>query len=425
MLMLSMSKLLATLLEAEEPLFSLSLAELENTTGQPSIDVRLLAEMSSTIHQRLRSLGLDPHDTTPLELYHALTGLAARHDEFLAKQFGASSQTEVSKLIPKIITGVETMPVPKTVWVLKHSVAKRLLKAVPPKKVMKSLGYRSIDSMLKREPVGAVFAGIRFLESSDWQLHFVKQYRKLLPTDFETRAVEIINLDSPRWAKAAKQHVVASRQTLTHLKELGCIVVLPMPAKKLPGITLVLTLQLLHYISEIRMYSAYFKLQQVHPNFGELVIQAIVDDLHAHVTLAGRGVHWRVVQRYFGEAGPDEHPELFEPHVQPEDLQWRKAEELLYKLEPALQFWHQTDYVAMNSNDETVSFNLLDNALSHLNKLPFERRAGYHFREALWNELYLRYMAQPILRSRAVRQLYDHHDRLETILAHRHEEILL
>ena len=46
--------------------------------------------------------------------------------------------------------------------------------------------------------------------------------------------------------------------------------------------------------------------------------------------MAGSHVHWRVIQRYFGKLENEYHPEIFEPHVQPEDLHWRKAEEALY-----------------------------------------------------------------------------------------------
>ncbi len=400
-----MSKTLADLLAAQEPLFSLALKDLEKASAQPSVDVRLTAEIMQKFHKGLTALGFDPNDTTGEEVYYALMARIQMHDKALAKAVGSDSADDVKKLLPLIKQKVDSLDIPKSCWVLKKSVAKELLKNTPPKNVMKKLGYRSIDSMLKSENLGEVFGALRFAESPEWLGSFLKKYKKLKPTDFETRNIEIIMMPEDRWGEAAKEFVFKKRHNITHLKELGIILMLPITFDKLPGITLTALPLLLHYINEIRLYSAYFKLQQVKPKFGTVLVNTLIADPGKHAIMSGSHVHWRVIQRYFGKLENEYHPEIFEPHVQPEDLHWRKAEEILYQIEPSLAFWKDMDYVGALYGDRPVTFNLMDVSVSYMNRAPYEYRAIYHFRESLWNEIFMRYMGQKTLEEQILKQL--------------------
>jgi hypothetical protein len=146
-------------------------------------------------------------------------------------------------------------------------------------------------------------------------------------------------------------------------------------------------------------------LQQVRGDFGSIVAETLVADPGQHAIMAGQAIHWRVIQRYFGKLENEYHPEMFEPHVQPEDLHWRKAEEVLFRLEPALHFWHDIDYVAVMHEGRPISFNLMDVAICYVNKLSFAGRAMYHFRESLWNEIFIRYLGQKTLETQILKQL--------------------
>lgn len=403
-----MSRHLSALLGTPATLFTSDLKRLEKASGETSADVRLHAEIVAQAQLKIRELGLDPADTTPKELYHALIGLIGRHDEFLAGRIGSDDPADVAALLPKIRQTALQLTQPKTAWVLKPAVAKRLLKAQPPKALQKSLGYKSLDSMLKREPVAELFAGLEMVQSAAWLKKFRAAYAELTHMDFETRPIEIRQLEGTKWQAAAKQYVARRRHILLTVRELGTVVVLPVPLKRLPGLTITLLPQLLYHLNEIRLYSSFYKSHQMQPGLGATIAASLAADEGNHVRLAGHKVHWRVVQRHFGQSG--RYPEALEPHVQPEDISWRKTEELLFKLEPALHFWHALDFVAVRTSGEPVSLNLMDNALNYLNKLPYGRRTYQHFRDGLWNELYARYMALPVLESHVIQQL----DRDET-----------
>jgi hypothetical protein len=122
--------------------------------------------------------------------------------------------------------------------------------------------------------------------------------------------------------------------------------------------------------------------------------------------MAGQYIHWRVIQRYFGKLKDESHLEAFEPHVQPEDLHWRRAEDLLYKIDPELEFWKDRDFVGLNLGEKTpISFNLFDVSFAYSNSEPYEGRYAYHFRESLWNEIFVRYMSYENLETQILQQL--------------------
>lgn len=411
-----MSRVLSDLLGASEPAFTMTLRQLESASGAPGVDIRLSSEISTKIGKKIRELGLSSTDVNGKELYQSLQRLIRRHDEFIAKAIGGKDPADVQDLLPKIVTAVEKLPIHKTCWVIKHSTAKRLLKNMPPKKVMKQLGYKSIDSMLKRENISELLGALRFVESPAWLLKFIGSYKKLTPSDFETRQIKIICLSEKRWGEASREFVYKTRHNITHLKEMGVIVVLPLPLDRLRGICITLLPLIMHYINEIRLYSAYFKLQQVKPNFAEIVVNTLIKDCNDAVKMANQPIHWRVVQRHFGKLDKRRLPEVFDPHIQAEDLQWHQVEDVLYRIEPALKFWENLDYVGVRHDGWPISFNLMDNAISYCNDLPYGRQNVARLRSSLRDELYNRYLEQDILEQQVLDQLDSEIEEIPEIL---------
>ncbi len=399
-----MSNFLADLLGATEPMFSLAVRQLEEVSGRPGADVRLIAEIIGKVHLKTKELGLDPSDTKGEELYQALLNKIEKDDEHLVKQIGGTDVDDTPSLIPLMKKAWEKVDTPKSAWVLKHSVAKNMLKKMPPPNIMNHLGYKSVDSMLKRENLNEVYGALRFAESPEWLNRFDKLYKELRPSDFETRRIEIVLMPAERWGEMVVEFIHKKRHNITHLKEMGVIYMLPVTVK-LRGITIFALPLLFHYLNEIRLYSAFFKLQQVKPNFGAIVADTLIADPGKAAVMAGSHVHWRVIQRYFGKLENESHPEIFQPHVQPEDLHWRRAEALLMEVDPELEFWRDLDYVGIMHGKRPLTLSLLDTAASYVNRLSYADRAIYHFREALWNELFVRYMGEANLANSVLKQL--------------------
>lgn len=400
-----MSKILAELLGEDNPLFGSSISRLEKACGNPSIDVKLISDIATKVRIKTKSLGLDPSDSTGKELYHALISLVKKHEEFFIKRIGGKQSDDLEELTKKIILTIDKIKIPKKVWVIKLSSTKRLLKSNPPKTTMKYLGYRSIESMIKREPIYELMACIRLVEDESWLKNFINKYKTLAPTDYETRNIQIVVLDSKKWADAAKKYVGQKHLNTTNLKEIGAVYILPVGVKQTKGLALATFYQVIKYINEIRTYSSYFKMQQVKPNFGQIYVNTLTEDPGKHASIAGNDLHWRIIQKHFGKLDDDFHPEIFQPHVQLEDLNWKKVEDILYELEPALHFWFDMEYVASLCDGLPVSFNLIDCLICNVNELSYEKRYFSNFRESLRNELLTRYVGEDNLKSQVLKQL--------------------
>ena len=401
-----MAKILRDFLDAEEPVFSLSLQQLEKASGHAGTDARLVGEIAEKLHGAKKQLRLDARDTTPREFHMALLSRIAADNDRVTKLIGGTDSDDVSQMVPKIVKAVEAMDINRQCWVLKRSVAKRLLASMPPKKLMERLGYRSVDSMLKHENIDEVYTALRFSEGPDWLNEYNELMKSVKPSDFETRDISIVVMDHDKYVDLAAHFVEKKLHNITHTKEMGVIVVVPMHTKRMKGITLKSLPLIFHYINEIRLYSSFFKLKQVEKDFGRTVVNTLIADPGNAAQMSGQYVHWRVIQRYFGKFKDENHPEAFQPHVHPEDLHWRRATELLVQLDPEMRFWSDVDYVAEMAEDGSpVTLNLMDVSLAYSNSETYENRYVYHFRESLWNEIFMRYMGHKNLENSILKQL--------------------
>jgi len=193
-----MSRRIAALLGEPEKTVAKLLSQLEHKNGYPSHDARMLAENTQAIRRKITDLGMDPDDTTGEELYEALQTKLQRDSEVFDAHFGAKGLSFSGKS-QKAAWLLVSLPLPKQ-WAVKNVIAKSLLRQHPPKKLMKHLGYRSVDSLLKREQLGEIFLGSRLLESATWHKNIDKAVNKLGQTDFELRNVKPQPLPYKRWA---------------------------------------------------------------------------------------------------------------------------------------------------------------------------------------------------------------------------------
>jgi hypothetical protein len=399
-----MTRMLSELLGAREPDFRLGLQRLEQASGEPNADIRLSSEILQRTQAKIRELGLDPHDTTGEELYSSLLE-RLKHDEVKVRQaLRLDKNADGVAVMSAVERTLRTLEVPKSCFALKHSVAKRLLQKRPPKKAMAALGYRSLESFLKHEPVSLIYAAAWATEAEAWRRDFIAQYAALSPSDFEPRAVEIVLPQVGRWTKLANQLTTVSRHNSLYFPELGAIILLPLSETK-PGLALVSLLFALLELNDIRSASALLKLQQVKPNFGGLVAQVASGAPLLGTNLAGQPLSWQVVRHYYGNFPENYRADIFEPHVQADDLAWQQAEAVLAKAIPALEFWSDSATLALLDRTQPVSLNLFDVALSYCNQLPFAERIVQFLQQNLWHELLLRYLHQDALEQSLLGQL--------------------
>ncbi|HUC89306.1 MAG TPA: hypothetical protein VMR45_00730 [Patescibacteria group bacterium] len=399
-----MTRFLSEVLGAAEPAFSQSIRQLERAAGTPSADIRLTSEIMGQMRQKIASLNLDPSDTNGPELYSALRERLKSDESKIRTALAIADDASGSDVISKVQRFVEKYDLPKRCFALKSSVAKKLLKKKIPKNAMKQLGYRSADSMLKHESVASIYAAAIMVETESWHRNFREQYVKLAPTDFEMRKISVVSPSSKHWEKMASKFVNAARHNILSFPELGAIVLLPID-QAVDGLAITTLLLTLEELNGILAHSSYTKLQQVKPDFGRIIQKSSVAEPFTSATLAGQPVPWRMIQRYYAKYTEAYHPEIFEPHVQPEDMQWCISENVLASIEPSLDFWKDTQCLGLLYNGDIVSCNVLDVALSYCNHLPFKDRVVHFLRNNLWHELMMRYLNQDNLEAAVHKQL--------------------
>lgn len=384
-----MTRFLSESLQAKEPEFRLSLRGLETASGQPSHDIHLTNEISQAVKTKIKSLGLDPDNTTAEELFETLKERLKEDDKRLTKNLRTLAASKVSAEadpIDGVKLALKSLSTTKA-YALKSSRLKSLLRSLSPKKTTKALGYRSVDSMLKRESPNLVAAAAWLSESPSWQKRLIDSYKKLTPSDFEDREVDLLYPKNSHWQKIA-----ASRPSnLISFNELGVIVFLPFKNHDLaPGQLTSLAALALHQLNEIRATSAYLKLTQVKSGFGGRVAGVALDEPRLQSNFLGQALPFKLLQHYYKHMESTLKAEL-EPYLELEDMAYRSIERSLSLIEPNFNFWNDSSYLGLVDGHKPVSLNILDSALNLVNSRSFDKRLAHYYQDSLWHELLLRY----------------------------------
>lgn len=394
-----MSRVLAQLMGAAEPAFRQQLMNLERAAGLPGADIRLMMEVVNETRVKIRELGLDPHDTTGPELYAALHTKLLRDEIQVRAALNMRADGTPGAILESVQKFLTKAQFPEQTFVVKQSVMRALLKRLQPKATMKRLGYRSMDSMLKHEPVALLLAAASIVESGEWQQKRIEAYEKLRPTDFEVRKAAFLLPRAKHWPEIAKLHTEHTKHTILVVPELGAIVIMS-PDRDLAGLAITTLLLALDSVNEMRSLGSYLKFQQVKADFGTIFSQALIHEPLTPVEIAGEQLPWKALQWFYGRGHSDYHPEVFDPHVQPEDLSWHDAEDTLAELHPTLEFWRGSQLLALlDAHGHTTSLNMLDVALSVCNGLDYTARIVTHMRRNLGRELFARYLHQDNLQA--------------------------
>ena len=276
----------------------------------------------------------------------------------------------------------------------------------PPQATLDFLKYKTVDELLEKEDITEIFSALRFLETNAWMHEtFDVAYTKFTPADFEERPIEIKVLGK-QWEEVAIKYVEKKHHNVSHLKEFGVIFLNPI-AQSGKGKFVRDFALLLHYFHEIAFYSRLFQKYsqpfdgaQGKGDFQQRFIALLRGDVK-EAKEVGKG-DWLIVQRYLWKENPND-PRLFLPHVNPEAMHWRKAEQDLVAfgkqhedidLEFWDQFWSVAEFFGMNQDTRTlISFDLEDIAMTLVSRTRGKQEHFvYHQREALWNRIFATYV---------------------------------
>ena len=390
---------------AVEPAFRTRIMQLERAAGLPGTDIRLAVEIAHETRGKLRELGLDPHDTNGPELYQALRAKLLLDEIQVRAALNIRADGTPLAVLEAAHRYLNKASLPAEVFALKQPVLRALLKKLKPAATMKRLGYRSLDSMIKHEPAAQLLLAASMTESAGWQHRRLAAYRNLQPKDFEVRCATFLMPTARHWPELAAEYTTKARYHIVGVPELGSVVLLPLE-RDLPGLAITTLLLAADGLNDMRSLSSYLKLQQVRPEFGAAFAQALAHEPLTAARLAGDQLPWKVLQWFYAKGHTQYFPDIFGPHVRPEDLTWPAAEDLLARLHPALEFWQGSQLLALlDSRGKAVSLNVLDVALAAANGLDYTHRVVANMRRTLGRELLARYLHQDNLQSALLGQL--------------------
>ncbi|NIA09583.1 MAG: hypothetical protein GWP10_07610 [Nitrospiraceae bacterium] len=388
----------ARLLRTSESVISNLERKMSKVTGRNDVIDDIAQDNKSLIDQRLKDMGLNQQANSS-SIFIALLKKVRELDTKLTEMLSTSNYGQIDK--DKFINRIHEASSAHEGWFLKEEKMKDFLILNPPAKIIKALGYKDVFELIKKENIYEIAAALRFVEGGHWiNEFFLKPYYDLQPSDFELRKIKLLFL-SDKWSNLAHQFIGKKLHNISHLKEMGVVFFIPLKDKTPTGEVLESFSLFLHYSHEIDFYSKIFRQLAKGDDFGSRLISLISGQVtNDKLNGEDKGMEWRIIQRYLAKLDPSD-PRLGEPHINPEALHWAKAEDDLYnfsqRFDLGFDFWHGLDYVgdyflAGQRGDELVSFDLIDVIIS-LTHGGISKYL-YHQQEALWNEIFKRYLSE-------------------------------
>lgn len=359
-----------------------------------------MSEVSAARKGVLKNLGLDENDTTPRELYYALRHKASDTNKKFEEKLGINQEDSPEVVCQKMIKFVESLKIPNDVWAVKNPVVKRMLKKQPPKRLLKALGLRSIDSVLKRSQPGELLAMAYKSETPEWTKKMQQQLKSLSPTDFQTEKIHIFNADA---AKAEKLRKTALKDSniITSICESGTILITP-PPKRFELDTLGLALLLVHELHQLRVHSSYLRHISVKNDFGARLYRAANSGLPGSIKDARIG--WKQLHKHLN-INPRSIGKIEQPYLQPEDIITSGPFELMEDSLADGKFWKDGSILFMKDNKNTASMHLMDVIINASNQFPYEKAANTYLKMYIWEDLGARYLQNSPIESDVISEI--------------------
>jgi hypothetical protein len=384
-----LSRIISEILLAPEPQFSHTLKDWERICGYPSHDIRILNEAKQSIRSVLAELALDEEDTLPEELYYALQQKALKNSIKLGKILSISVDAAPDKVVESVSAFVDSSKINREIWTIKPSVLKQWLKKQPPKKLLKALKLKSIDSVLKRSKPAEILGLAYMVETPEWCAKMQACYKNLKATDFQDSKSTIIIVSKEYIEKLQKAGYDFSYHPVKPLYEAGVTLVFT-PKQRFEGDVLAIAIGLLQSLINIKIYSAYFRFISVKNKFGSLLFDAVRQGFK-HPSLKLGSIEWPIFQKHLVRS-----PQVFtayeQPHFHLEAAAVPEVVDILVQVSPDFKFWQNTNAAVMEGKGNHVSCNLIDVVTNTVNRRKYHEGELGYMRARLWEELCLRYL---------------------------------
>lgn len=393
-----MSKFLASLLGVDQRDFAVTIERLEHVNLRPGIDVSLTAEIITRSRELVRSLGLDPADTTAREMYYGMLAFAEACDAGLREKLGLSDKVLEPEAASILATNASKLLKKDIIVGLQPAAIRKLLSTVPPKKSLRLLKFRSISSVLKREDPRLLYALAKHLEDRSWHAQISARLKRLGPRDVSERPPEILALPTS-WCSKLDKH--SFEQAVQIVPEIGIVLLMPnLPTKRKGAVLLSLALAL-QAGQNLAVEALPLRANTFLAGLDSTISQLASGQAKPLDAIHGLSPSWQSVYRLLVERSSS----LPEFDLILSELQWESTETRLAALYPSLDKWVDSHYLGFLTEDSPVSLHVIDVAINLVLGKKYGQQMLSHMRASLWNELCLRYMKQEPLEKSVIAQL--------------------
>jgi hypothetical protein len=383
-----MSTTIADILQAKQPQFAHEVENMERLCGRPGVDIKLSLKLKQSHPRAIKKLGLDPGDTSGEEFYEALKHRLQSDDKRIAEMIGAGGNDTPETINKKTIGYIDKKISMPDAWQLKGTFIRKVLKKYPPKTLMKATGYRSVDSLLKREQLAEVIALSRSVDGK-WYEKVSEEYKKAVATDIEQKPVRVLSVKSARIGRIQKTVRINGGQ-VSSVNELGSIVIIP-AASRFRADVIASVVVLIEALREIKLTSSLLKFLTVRKDFGKLAFELINGGYKSSDNILP--VSWSAICHFAYKNRIV--PEFVQPHITQEDLDVSPVVTDFCLTFPELNFWFGLDSLAVLDDNLPVSCNLIDVVLNTCNDVPYKKRVNDYIRRSLADEFYGNYLVFP------------------------------
>jgi hypothetical protein len=384
-----MSRLLVQLLRADERKFRAFIERLERACLNPGVDIRLSAEIITKTREKARTLGLDAVDTTAREMYFALKNKIAQDDLKLKNKLKIDDKS-ISGNTEKLAKTATKLSKKELTLCVSAVGVKRILQAVPPRRTMRLLKLRSLESVLKREDPRVLYVLALQIEDSSWKSQVHAKIKRLQSKDINWQAVQVLCVPMA-WMEKSQDHI-SHHGFMISCTDIGVVTLLPVIKKYTPG-TVTMSLGLiLQAVQRLSIGTLPYRRQGFIQGYQNIMPEIAHNKQPALMPIHGLAPSWRAVHQLLSLGFiEDDGPEV---ELILSDLTWESTEMKLASLVPDFDFWVDTHFLGVKTDEEPVSLHILDVAREVVVDSNYDSRLAKHLEGSIWNEIQIRYLKQ-------------------------------
>ncbi|MEX2014313.1 MAG: hypothetical protein WD885_00050 [Candidatus Saccharimonadales bacterium] len=250
---------------------------------------------------------------------------------------------------------------------------------------MKILGFRSVDSLLKREPAIQTLVLAKMIEGVGWQENYINQAGAMTNSDFDEQKINF-NIISPSRLVSLKKSKIDLRRVVFSSEESADIIIAP-PGWRFEGDVMFYFDTIINHINGIISRSAFYRFKGLQPDFFE-TLKDIRENGFKKASFINWPIRWSAVMHSIQHHGNRRLAQRLDLNVPAHELFGLSAEREMQRF----GVWEK-GFAYGDKTGSIMSTHLSDAIINAINKNDFENSYNEFGKNRLSDELFSRYLA--------------------------------